>query len=324
MKQKHIIFSYAFDSTGKAVKLNNDQIAIELKNENLAWVHLDGNHHSTKSWLKKEVNYLDHIIIDALIAEETRPRMMEFDGGLLIILRSVNLDKNSEPEDMVSIRMWIDHERIITIQRRDMKAIFNIQANIEAGKDIKGPAEFLYNLLYEILTQTSPFLFALTEKIDHLDEKIMGTRDVQLREEILQIRTQSAVFRRYLVPQREVISKLRYSDRAWIDDWAKRHFQENFDQATHMVEEIEEATSRSQILNDELMNASAEKLNRNMYKLSLITVIFMPLTFITGLFGMNVGGVPLSSDSLGFYICTGAMIVIAMLQILFFKKKDWF
>jgi zinc transporter len=323
-KQKHIIFSYAFDSSGKATKLNNEQVALELKNENLAWVHLDGNYNTTKQWLKREVDYLDHIIIDALIAEETRPRIMEFDNGLLIILRAVNLNQNSEPDDMVSIRMWIDSERIITIQRRNMKAVFDIQQNIDGGKEIKNSAEFLYNLLYQILFVTSPFLYAFNEKLDELEDKIMSTHDIELREEILQIRTQSAIFKRYLIPQREVISKLRICDRSWIDDWARRHFQENFDQITHMVEEIESASSRSQILHDELANALSEKLNRNLYKLSLITVIFMPLTFITGLFGMNVGGIPAAENQFGFYICTAAMMIVATIQILFFKKSKWF
>jgi zinc transporter len=152
----------------------------------------------------------------------------------------------------------------------------------------------------------------------------MTTHDIKFREEILQIRTQSAVFKRYLFPQREVISKLGASNLDWISDWTKRHFQENFDKINHMIEEVGEAINRSQILHDELANALSEKLNRSMYRLSLITVIFMPLTFIAGLFGMNVGGIPGNTEPLAFYICSATMLVIAALQILFFKKRDWF
>ena len=97
----HIIFSYAFDAEGKATKLDNRKVSEELKNQGLSWVHLDAENKSTAKWLAREVNYLDHLIIDALIAEETRPRVMEFNDGLLIILRGINLNQNSEPEDMV-------------------------------------------------------------------------------------------------------------------------------------------------------------------------------------------------------------------------------
>lgn len=322
-KQSHIIFSYAFDIQGKALRLNDEAVAEELKNDNLAWVHLDANNRLTKKWLEREVNYLDHLIIDALTAEETRPRLMSFADGLLIILRGVNLNKNSEPEDMASIRMWIDKDRIITMQRRDMKAVFDLRDQIDGGRTLSNSGEFLYNLIYQIIFVTSPFVYGLGEKIDILEEQIMTTHDLKFREEILQTRTQAAIFKRYLAPQKEVIAKLRISEHDWLDEWAKRHFQENLDQTTHLVEEADEASNRSKILHDELANAMSEKLNRNIFKMSLITMVFIPLTFVTGLFGMNFQ-IPGSDSQYSFYLCCSALFIVAALQILFFKKKDWF
>jgi zinc transporter len=321
-KATPILFSYAFDSEGKPHKIGNNKASKEIENDGLAWAHLDAENDAAKSWLKKEVNYLDHLIIDALLAQETRPRIMEFSGGLLIILRAVNLDKNSEPEDMVSIRIWIDGDRIITIQRREAEAVYEIAKQLDQDKIIKNSGEFLYNLLYQILQKTSPFLYALNEKIDELEEKIMTTHDMQFREEILQIRTQSAVFKRYLSPQREVISKLRTINQGWIDDWSKRHFQENFDQITHLLEEADEASNRSQILHEELSNAMSERLNKSMYKLSMISIIFMPLTFVTGLFGMNVGGIPGSENEAAFYICTFVTLAVVLIHLLILKTKN--
>lgn len=320
----HIIFSYAFDPDGKAHKLDRQEVAKELKNENLAWVHLDGNEKSTKKWLESEVDYLDHLIIDALIAEESRPRVMEFETGLLIILRGVNLNQNAEADDMVSVRMWIDHERIITIQMRDMKAVFDIRDQIESGKTIKNSGEFLYNLLYQILANTSPFLYSLSDKVDALEEKVMTTHNVAFREEVLQIRTQSTVFKRYLGPQREAIAKLRICDHEWINDWAKRHFQENLDHITLMIEEIDEVRDRSQILHEELFHGLTEKLNKSMYSLSLVASIFIPLTFFTSIFSVNIAGLPGISDDSAFIYMMIAIFIMAGLQIIIFKKKNLF
>ncbi|MBP7709829.1 MAG: zinc transporter ZntB [Rickettsiales bacterium] len=321
-KHSPILFSYAFDAEGKPQKIHDRKASKEIENEGLAWAHLDAGNDSAKVWLEKEVSYLDHLIVDALLAQETRPRVMEFSGGLLIILRSVNLNKNSEPDDMVSLRIWIDADRIITIQRREVKAVYQIADQLDQGKIIKNSGEFLYNLLYQILQKTSPFLYALNEKIDALEEKIMTTHDMKFREEILQIRTQSAVFKRYLSPQREVISKLRTINQGWIDDWSKRHFQENFDHITHLLEEADEASSRSQILHEELSNAMSERLNKSMYKLSMISIIFMPLTFVTGLFGMNVGGIPGSQNEAAFYICTFATLLVVLVHLVILKTKN--
>lgn len=321
-KKSPIIFAYNFDNHGKASGLTNDEIAsVEIQNEGLAWVHLDATNPFAKGWLENSVGYLDHLIIDALLAQETRSRIIEFDEGLLIILRAVNLNKNSEPDDMVSLRIWIDCDRIITIQRRDVKSVYEIAQKITEGKTIKSSGEFLYNLIYEILITISPFIYDMNERIDDIEEKIMTTHDMIFREKIMQLRTQSAVFKRYLSPQKEVIAKLQKIEHSWIDDWAKRHFQETFNQITHLVEELDEASNRSQILHDELANAMSETMNKSMYKLSMISIIFMPLTFITGLFGMNIGGIPGAENSASFYIYTFLMMMLALIYLLILKLK---
>lgn len=322
--QKHIIFAYSFDVEGKAIKLNNDIIAEELKSDPLSWVHLDGNNSNTKKWLEKEVPYLDHLIVDALLAEETRPRAMEINNGLLIILREANLSANSQPEDMVSVRIWIDEKRVITVQRRESQAAIDLSKQIASGKIIKTSGEFLYNLTYQILHSISPYLYALNEEIDKLEEKVVTTHDIKFREQILQIRSSAGMFKRYLLPQREAIAKLKVSDCTWVNSWTKRHLQENYDQVNHLIEEVDEARERSLILHDELGNALTEKLNKSMYKLSLITLIFMPLTFLTGLFGINVGGIPGAENNHAFSIFITVILIVALVQILFFRKNRWF
>jgi zinc transporter len=323
-KHNHIIFSYAFDEEGKSKKLNNKQTAEELKSDALAWVHLDANDTVTKAWLQKEVSYLDHLIIDALLEEEIRPRTIEFNEGVVVILRGVNLNKNSEPEDMVSIRMWIDAKRIITMQKRDLKAVFDVRDAIDAGKTIKNSSEFLYNILFQILSTTAPFLYGLNDKIDDLEERVVTTHDLKFREEVLQMRSQSGMFKRFLVPQKDAIAKLKSSDCHWINNWSKRHLQENYEHVIRLIEEADEARERSRILHDELGNALTEKLNKNMYKISLVTMIFMPLTFLTGLFGVNLGGIPGANINEAFFIFASLMVVIALLQTRFFQKKGWF
>lgn len=319
-----VIFAYAFDYEGKATKLDNEKVAQELENEGLSWVHLDANNPNSRNWLEQKVGYLDHLIIDALTAGETRSRVMEFNSGLLIILRGINLNKNSEPEDMVSIRLWIDDKRIITIQRRDMKSLFDLRDQVEQGKLIKNSGEFLYSLIYQTLFVISPFLYALGERVDDLEEKIMSTRNVAFREEVLQIRTSLTTFKRYLGPQREAIAKLRICDQEWINDWAKRHFQENLDQVTMMIEEVDETRDRAHILHDEIFHGLSEKLNKSMYVLSLVSSIFIPLTFFTSIFSVNIGGLPGLDNDSAFWLMIIAMVLMAALQILSFKKNKFF
>ena len=323
-QQNHILFSYSFNENGDASKLDTREVANELKNPSLSWVHLDGINKTTKKWLQKEVDYLDSLIIDALIAEETRPRIVRFEHGMLLILRGINETKNSKTSEMVSVRMWIDNERVITIQKRPMKSIFEIEKKINEGFQIKNSGEFLYNLITLTLQNISEYIYATGEAIDEIEQEVLTTRNMKYRDTIVHTRSQLTVSRRYLSPQKDVILSLRNCQYPWIDEYAIRHFQEDSDQIIHTIEEVDEVLMRSKILHDELSHALNEKINNNMFKLSMIAIIFMPLTFITSLFGMNFQKIPGAENPNGFYITCIVMTILTIAQMVFYKKKDWF
>lgn len=322
-KPGHIIFAYSFDEEGRSTKISSDKAAEEVRNHKLSWTHLDYNHKATAKWLQTKVSYLDSIVINALLADETRPRIVEFPHGLLIILRGVALDKGAK-QDMVSIRLWIDDERIITIQKRPLNSISELQKMIDDGLAIQNSGQFLNHLVSQIISDISKMVYSSGDKIDDVEEEVMETRDLKFREHILHTRSTLTIFRRYLTPQKETISRIRNCSYHWVDETTSRHFQENYEQISRVVDEVDEVLMRSKILHDELSHALNEKISRNTFKLSMITMIFMPLTFITGVFGMNFENIPGLKNYYGFYGACGFMILIVTIQLLLFRKKDWF
>lgn len=194
-KNSHIIFSYSFDKNGKPIKIPLNSTSQELKSHHLTWVHLDANNKNTKKWLNQEVSYLDHLIIDALLAEEARPRLIEFENGLLLIMRGIEKLNNSKNQNLASIRLWIDKDRVISIQRRKLEAIDSIYQNIADEKPIKNSGEFLYNLIYQILETTSTFLYSVAERIDILENQINRFKNLKLRDEIIEIRMNLTIFK---------------------------------------------------------------------------------------------------------------------------------
>ena len=321
----HILFSYIFDKKGSAKKIDDDVVAQELKNPNLSWVHLDANNKNTAKWLHNEVGYLDHLIINALIAEDPRPRILRFEHGILVILRGLNDNRNSKSSEMVSIRMWIDKERIISIQKRPMKSIYAIQSALDVGTlKISNSGIFLLNIIKLTINDIADYIYSTGEKIDDIEQKVIISRNMKYRDTILNTRSQLTVSRRYLSPLKEVITQMCSLDYEWINDLHIRNFHESSDQIIHIIEEVDEVLIRAKILHDELTHALNEKINRNMFKLSIIAIIFMPLTFITSLFGMNFQRIPGSDNPNGFYLICLIMLLITTVQMLFFRKKDWF
>lgn len=320
----HIFLAYGFDGNGGAEPLIGDAISQQIKDEKLAWVHMDVNHPDTKLWLEKEVSYLDPFIVDALLADETRPRVTEIGEGALIILRGVNLNQNADPEDMVSIRLWIDKHRIISLQRRQLRAVLDIEEKIKEGKAPQNAGQFICMLISKLCERMEPVLIALDELTDNVEEKILESPDNSMRESIIDIRKQAIILRRYMAPQKDAVGQLRASDLEWIEVTHKRHLQENYDRVMRYVEDLDAIRERSQIVKDELVNILTDRLNKNMYVLSVIAAIFLPLGFLTGLLGVNLGGIPGAENTMAFWIFSVSLTFIVVIQIILFKKFRWF
>lgn len=167
-------------------------------------------------------------------------------------------------------------------------------------------------------------LTALDETTDDIEEKVLETVDGSLRQAIVDVRKQAIMFRRYMAPQRDAIGQLRMADLEWLDDTHKRHLQEAYNHVTRYVEDLDAIRERAQIVKDELANILADKLNKNMYVLSVIAAIFLPLGFLTGLLGINIGGIPGADNGHAFLIFCGILTVIVLIQVVIFKRFKWF
>ncbi|PHZ83554.1 zinc transporter ZntB [Paremcibacter congregatus] len=323
-KSDPILMAYEFDGVGGGRALIENEVGAALKDKHLAWVHLDMKKEGTKPWLEKEISYLDPHIVNALLADETRPRVTEIGDGALIILRGVNLNENADPEDMVSIRLWIDKERIISLQRRPLKAVADMAEKIIQGKGPENAGEFVSQLVSRLFERMEPALLSLDDMTDRVEEEILEGPDVSLRETIINIRKRAIIFRRYMAPQKDAIGHFRLCNFDWLDAKDKRHLQESQDRVMRYVEDLDAIRERAQIVKDELANMIADRLNKNMYILSVIAAIFLPLGFFTGLLGINVGGIPGADNADAFWIFCGLLVSIVALQVWLFKKLKWF
>jgi zinc transporter len=322
--KEHILFAYKLDGKGGGSSIDLDNILDIIASRGKTWLHMDANHENTEEFLRNEALQLNNFIVNALLAEETRPRMEEVKDGVLLILRGVNLNDNASPEDMISIRLWIDKNRIISLQRRQLKAVLDIKEKIKYFKGPENSAQFVNMLISLMIERMSPSLEILDDSISDIEEKILENPDASFREDIIEIRKQAIMFRRYIAPQRDAIGQLRMSGVAWLSDIDKRHVQEGYNHIMRYVEDLDAIKERAQIVKDELSNILSDRLNKNMYLLSVIAAIFLPLSFLTGLLGINVRGIPGAENGDAFMVFCLILSVIVLLQIAVFKRFKLF
>lgn len=324
MTKHGITFAWTFDGQGGGTRIADTQIAEEIQNAGLAWVHVNDTKRSARSWMEKNFSYLDRVIVDALLEEETHPRYLMHNGGMLLILRGVNLNPDEEPEDMVSLRVWIDEHRIITVERRKVQTIHEIDKLLCHNAGPRNAGEFLTMLTDHLFDHMQETMTRVHDKLDRLEDLLIEKPDAVLQRDVTALRRSAMTFHRYISPQREVISYLRHADVHWLTDTHRRDFSEDWDKIKHMLEDLDFLRDRARIIYDELMSITNQKVNHNLYLLSGIATIFMPLTFVTGLLGMNVEGIPGAHDPYAFLIVTGMTIGLGLLLAFIFKWLKWF
>ena len=311
------------DRNGSAKELSYDDInGNQLPNNGILWVHFDYSSQMAKDWIRNKSG-IDSVAVDALLTEETRPRTTILNDSFLIALRGVNLNPNSKPEDMVSIRLFISDNLIITTKRRNLLSVDEIIDSLKKGVGPKSSSEFLKELTYRVTSRMENVIGELEDRTDFLEESLVDFKDLKFRSELLAIRRETIILRRYLFPQKEAISKLYHDKVTWLDEYEKLELRETNDQVMRYIEELDTIKDKVALIQEDLANKLSEQMNKKMYVLSIISVIFLPLSFLTGLLGINVGGIPGAENENAFYIFVGILALIVSTQLIIFKKNRW-
>lgn len=310
------------DGKGSANELTYEQLNNYSNKDGKLWVHFDYKSNEAIDWITNKSG-IDPIAIEALLTEETRPRTTILGDSILLALRGVNLNPNSDPEDMVSIRIFANENLIISTKRRNLLSVNDVVDYLKKGDGPMSISQILVELTDRLTSRMQTVIDEIDERADFLEESLLESKNTALRSEISGIRREAITLRRYLFPQKEAMYKLYHDKITWINDYEKIQLREITDQLIRHIEELDTIKDKVALIQEELVNKLSEEMNTKMYVLSIISAIFLPLGFLTGLFGINVGGIPGAENPNSFYIFIGVLIVLVGIQIVIFKKKKW-
>jgi len=318
-----IICAYAFTGSGRAEALAGwTEVAARWNGPDPLWLHLEFGDAGARRWLETQSG-LDPIAVLALAAEEPRPRCDPMGDGLIGALRGVNLNPGADPEDMVSVRLWADERRVVTVRRRKLMAINDIRDDIARGAAPRGTGEFLAVLAGRLVDRMGPVLTDLDDRVDALEDALLTAAGHEVRARLSAIRREAIALRRYIAPQREAMARLTQQPPGWIAAIERNRLREVADRITRYVEDLDTIRERAAVMQDEAGMRISEQINRNMYLLSVVAALFLPLGFITGLLGINVGGVPGEGMPYAFIAVCAVLAVLATAEIWIFRAFRW-
>lgn len=323
-----LIDAYSFDGAGRAVAL--DWTDLDSTRDGRAaqagggflWIHLLRNAPETREFLF-ERSGLPTIASEALVAADSRPRTTVFDDGMIVDIRGVNMNPGEDPEDMVSLRIWCDGKRVISVRRRKLMAVDDVRDAIRRHHAPDRPAALLIMLADGLTRRMGNVIGDLEERVDSLEERVVAAQSQELRLALGAIRREAIMLRRFIGPNREAIQQIANDPPDWMDVSDRQRLREVADKITRYVEELDAARERAAVVQDELSSRLAERLNSNTYVLSVIAAIFLPLSLLTGLLGINVGGIPGEDWDGSFWVVTASLFVFGGVGYWLLRKLRW-
>ncbi len=317
-----LISAYLLDGAGGAREIGWPEVKTWVPEAGVLWLHLNRTKEEAERYIRHEAG-LDSVVVDALLAPDTRPRVVPQGPGLIVNLRGVNFNPGADPEDMISLRLWIQKRRIITTRARRSMATRDVQERLSRGAGPKDEIDCLFELAQSLLMRVGHIVDELSDAVDALEDRVLSGDMSKVREDLAHSRKRAIAIRRHLAPQREALARLQGEKHEMLDTIDSVHFRELADETTRYVEELDSVRERASIIQDEVLNRLTERQNRNSYVLTVVAAIMLPLSFITSLFGVSVGGIPFSGDPNAFWILAGVLAALVVLEILVFRWTRW-
>lgn len=286
-------------------------------NRQQSWFHFQRNIAGLADWLLD--SGIPEPIIDAVLEEDTRPRFDRLNDGFLLILRGVNLAESDQPEDMVSLRILYFKGNLYSFRRRPVRAVQLIQKTLEAQQGPQSLPDFILHLVDEMTNKIEQLQDDIEAEMEALEDDTQGTTS-ERQSALTQLHRRLLRLTRFVRPQLTALDKLAADSSKWFDaDWTQWLLNER-DNTHRELENMEMLLEQVWMLREHLQQDLAEKMNRNTYWLSMVAGVFLPISFLTGLFGINIGGMPGVDDGNAFWVFSAALLVIAVVEFLLLRR----
>ncbi|HEY0626784.1 MAG TPA: CorA family divalent cation transporter [Allosphingosinicella sp.] len=305
---------------GPARRVSAEEAAA-YRGKGFVWVHFEQADESDLALLKSG-NGIPDVAASALVATETRPRCDQIEDGALVNLRGLGVEDTHDSDRLVSIRMWVRQGKVSSVTRRPLAATEIVLRQMEAGA-IHDPGDLVAFFARAISKQLDPEVAALGDQLDDAESDLEPRQVYKLRATIAGIRSEAIAYRRFVAPDRDALLTLADLRVGWLQDDDRVHIREAADRFARMTEELEAVRERAALLHEQITDMRAEQLDSRALLLSIVAFIFLPLTFITGLLGMNVEGIPYAQEPWAFWGVVGFCVVVGAVVLGWFLLRHW-
>lgn len=299
-----------------------------MKGKGVTWLDIDGTHcNNTMKYLIDKLD-LHTLLVEDIHQHDHRPKTDEYEKHVFVVVKMLDYDQKNTKIKSEQISFILGENYLVSFQETGKTGdIFGpIRARIKNkfGRHRKyGPDYLLYSLLDIIIDHYFVILEQIGEKIEWLEDEVINKPSAEKLNEIYGLKRELILLRHSVWPLREVISRVNQDNSDFVHSSTRVYLREAYDHSIQVIETLESYRDILSGLIDIYLSSLSNRMNAVMKVLTIISTIFMPLTFIAGIYGMNFKYMPELQWRYGYFMVLSGCMLIAGVMLLYFKRKKW-
>lgn len=293
----------------------------------VTWVSVCGLHET--EFLKQvgEKFKIHPLVLEDILNTETRPKIEITEDYLFVVMKLMTFNAEQKILETEQVSFILGRTFLFSFSEKSDEIFNPIKERVatQLGKFRKrGSAYLLYALMDIVVDHYFLALEKVEERIETLDDEVINNAEKSQIESIYNLRNLLLMMRRSIWPLREIVNQLIKDDSDLLDDSIEPYLRDIYDHTIHITESIEQQREITNGLMEIYLSMMSNKMNEVMKVLTVIATIFIPLTFIVGIYGMNFPNMPEMNWPWAYFAVWGIMIGVTLLMLYFFKRKKWF
>jgi len=323
-----LICGYRFDAGATLARpLSLDQATVWLHDHHSAddtfvWLHFNLSHAHAERWIERHAGLPD-AFFDALRETSHSTRIERDDDALVAVLNDVHFDFGFEPSDISTLWICVRPRLVVTARTRPLRSIDALRTAVRDGRSPRSTVELLEQLMRTQAASLVDILRSVTGKVDDVEDQLLAGRRANERARLGTLRRLLVRLQRLLAPEPAALFRVLHHPPAWMAEDDLQQLRGSTEEFSVVLRDMQGLQERIKLLQEEMAASVNEDNNRSLFVLTVVTVLALPINILAGLFGMNVGGIPLAESPHGFWIVVSVVLAFtAVAGWLALRKKD--
>ena len=319
-------FRLQTDAPAQAVQWNLGQMEpgrIPEHPRQLLWLHFNLADQRADRWIEA-CSHIPEEAREVLLNDDAHIHMLPLQESLVGVLGDLHHDFENDPDGLGVLRLFIGETLVVSGRHHPLKSFDRLRVDLRKGEPIGTPVHWMAHLVHQLSESFGAAVTALNEEVDSAEDRILQGRIRDEAKSLGSVRRLLARLRRHLGANRHALIHARTRLPGWCPETDAVQLRLSLDRLDAIAQDLELVQERARLLQEEIAGAISEATNRNLYLLSIVTTVLMPISIITGVFGMNVGGLPGLQDPGGFWWVFMLMLVTGLATVLLLRWRKLF